>query len=333
MRSIKFYSLIFFLAFALSIVFALPAVAKVSDNKSSSGSSVVITIQKNNRVNTEKIALGQIAQIQADLLLKESLEKLIVGNAPKPEKIKVYNKDKIISLIQGCRYLPKDTIIMSADRVYVKRLSQKISKEDVRQFVIDSFHRRYPEKEFELTRFQVQGLDLYPQGKTIFKADTRDMLDTRGRVSVFIDVMVDGTRVDRISVKGEVAVYEKIFLASGNFKKDQKLSRADLHLERKNVFELEQDYVRQFKTIENKVLKINLKKGDCLRTSQFSEPFLVKKGEVVTLVAKNENLMIVTSGICKENGFKNSPVQVENLSSGKLIRGIVREKSKVEVVY
>ncbi len=333
MRAFKFYTLIFFLVLAWSMISNATAFAKVSEKKISAANGVTITIQKNNRVNSEKILLGDIAQVQADLFLKESLEKLIIGNAPKPDKIKVYDKDKIISLIQGYRYLPAETIITSADRIYVKRLSQKISKEDIRKFVIDSLNRHFPDKEFELTHFHVQGLDLYPQGKITFKADTADMVDTRGRFSLFVDVMVDGTRVDRSNVKGEIAIYEKVFCAAANFKKGRTLSRADFYLERKNIFELDHDYIRQFETIGNKVLKTNLKKGDILRTSQLSEPFLVKKGEVVTLVAKNENMMIVTSGICMENGFKNSPVWVENLSSGKLIRGIAKDNSKVEVVY
>ena len=60
---------------------------------------------------------------------------------------------------------------------------------------------------------------------------------------------------------------------------------------------------------------------------------MVQKGDIVTLVARNENMLIVTSAISKEDGFKNELIKVENLNSGKLVRGIVKEKYKVEVVY
>ena len=64
-----------------------------------------------------------------------------------------------------------------------------------------------------------------------------------------------------------------------------------------------------------------------------AESPLIKKGDIIRLIVKNDNLLIVTSGLSKENGFENQLIKVENLSSGKLVRGIVKEKSKVEVVY
>ena len=34
-----------------------------------------------------------------------------------------------------------------------------------------------------------------------------------------------------------------------------------------------------------------------------------------------------------EDGFENKLVKVENLNSGELVNGIIKDKSRVEVVY
>ncbi|MFH2093676.1 MAG: flagellar basal body P-ring formation chaperone FlgA [Pseudomonadota bacterium] len=300
---------------------------------STQGQKVSITVEETGFVNTDEVYLGQIATIEAMGLIKEALEKVSLGHSPKPDKIKAFDKAKIIAAIQSQRYLPENITIQAPDRIYVKRLSQKVSKEDVRQFVNQSLARYFPGREFNITAFNVLGLSVYPQGEIRFRADPADMVDSKGRLSFFMDLLVDGNKVDRVSVKGSVSMYEDIVHVSRPVQKGQPILGQDLYVERKNIFDLDSDYIVDVKKIDQKISKSDLKKGDYLTQSLLAEPFLVKKGDVVTLVAKNANLLILTTGICKEDGFENTLVRVENLNSGELVRGIVTDKSRVEVVH
>lgn len=308
-----------------------PAFSSASDGSSVSGVNIVVN--ENNFVNSKKITLGQIARIEASPFLKESLDKVVIGNSPKPDQIRAFDKTKIIALVQGEKYLPPDTTVLSPKRIYVKRLSQTLSKDRVKDYVTKSLSRYFDGKDYELTGFEVRGLNVYPQGEISFQARLSDMVDRRGRLSFFLDLLIDNEKVDRLTVKGSVAVYERVLHCASNRKKGDVISKSDFYLEKRNIFELDSTYLKEISDIEHKVLNTKLKKGAYLKQGQVSDPFLVNKGDVVTLVAKNESLLIVTSGICMENGFENEPVKVENLSSGRTVRGIVRGKSKVEVVY
>lgn len=300
---------------------------------SDAGYQVRIEIKETSRIDTEKISLGQVGQIHANDLLKESLEKLVLGNAPKPDKIKAFSKDRIISLIRSQSYLPESLIIICPDHVYVKRNSQTVSLLQIRNFVESEIKKQYPGKKSEIVSISVNGLDIYPQGKLSFRTDDRSPVDTRGKLSMFIEILINGNKIDRVNVRGKVEVYDSVLCAARDFKKGESISGDDVVLLMKNIFDLHGQFIDDFQSVDKMIVKKPVDKGTILKTDLFTKPVLVKKGDVVSLIAQNSHLRIITSGICKEDGYENALIRVENLSSGKLIRGVVKGKSRVEVVY
>jgi len=315
------------------LIFFLSTEHLYASDSLSSGMRIQIRVKETNQINSDQITLGQVADIQANGFLKESLEKLLLGKSPKPDQIKTFDKAKILALIGTQKYLPAQTIVLSPDRIYVKRLSQTVTKKHIRRYVVQSLDQQFTGKDYELTGFDVRGLTVYPQGQVTFRTDIFQMVDTKGRLSFFLDLLIDGNKKDRVSVKGSIAIYEQVLCAVKNLKKGQPVLSGDFKFEKKNIFDLDSNYIADFKMIEKMIVKNRINKGAYLKQDFFAHPYLVKKGDMVTLVAKNNNLLIVTSGICKEDGFENNLVRVENINSGKLVRGIVKDKSRVEVVY
>ncbi len=232
---------------------------------------IEVFIKDTNIVGSSHIFLGDIADITADGFLKETLEKIDLGASPKPDKIKSLDKRKILTAIHSDRSLPKDILITCPDRIYVKRSSRETSVEDIRKFVEQRLSDVFKKKEYKLITFNVKGLEPYPPGDTQFFSNTEDMVDKNGKLSLFVDIVVDGKKTDRVSATGLV----------------------DLP----------------------------------------ASPPLIQKGDIVSLYARNNTLLIVTKGVCREDGFENDVIRVENMNSGKIIRGIIKEKSKVEVIY
>ncbi|RLC21803.1 MAG: flagella basal body P-ring formation protein FlgA [Deltaproteobacteria bacterium] len=295
--------------------------------------SITIVINETSLVKQAHVYLGDISNIIANGFLKEALEKIDFGSSPKPGKIKSFDKKKITSIICGQRYLPDSITIISPQQIFVKRLSQTISKQDIRQFVDTQLAHFFMNKEYELKTLNVRGLEPYPQGNTTLGLDSNEIVNKNGKLSFFIDIIIDGTKEDRLSISGLVARYENVFYTKRSFKKGETISIDDIILKKKNIFELSENFIKVFHEIDGKILKSGIRKGEYLKTSLLTEPPMVQKGDIVTLVARNENLLIVTSAISKEDGFKNELIKVENINSGKLVRGIIKEKSKVEVVY
>ena len=113
--------------FAMGLwIFVCPLVA---DADISDSQEVTVVVGETNLVHGSKIFLEEVAQIQASPFLKEVLEKIELGNSPKPGKIKLLNKERLVSLIQSQPGVPEGVLIDIPGKIYVKRASQQIEQQ------------------------------------------------------------------------------------------------------------------------------------------------------------------------------------------------------------
>lgn len=75
-----------------------------------------------------------------------------------------------------------------------------------------------------------------------------------------------------------------------------------------------------------------LRAGVPLSTSDFSQPNLVNRGEVVTIVYQRGGLLLTTRGKALENGAKDAAIPVVNLTSNRVLTAIVTDRGAVAVV-
>ena len=311
---------------SLSIVFA--------DNIDEQLDEIKIIINQTNFVGNNKVFLKDVADIYANDFLVQELGKIELGTSPFPGRIKLFSKLSIVSTIEKQRYLPKNVTIESEPRIYVKRLSQNVKKEDIKQFVEQCLTSFYKYQNYEFINFEVKGLETYPKGKIDFFLNGNCEPDKKGKFNFGLDIIVEKEKVDTIRVYALIAVYDEVLFVNKSFKRGDSIQKEDTYKKRENIFEFSGNYIKNFDEIEYKILKSRIKKNGYLKAQFFEDPPLIKKGDIVNIVAnKSPNLKIVAPGVSKENGFFNDVIKVENLNTGKYIRGIVKSRLKVLVLY
>jgi flagella basal body P-ring formation protein FlgA len=75
-----------------------------------------------------------------------------------------------------------------------------------------------------------------------------------------------------------------------------------------------------------------LRAGEVLRKSQLLQIPLVKKGEVVRIVARRDQVEVTMTGEALDAGPRDAVVRVRNASSGNVIRARVTAEGEVEPV-
>jgi flagella basal body P-ring formation protein FlgA len=100
-----------------------------------------------------------------------------------------------------------------------------------------------------------------------------------------------------------------------------------------DLFGQQPDVMTSVEQVNGMVITRTIDKGECVTRGEFKQAPAIEKGAVVKLVAQKNRLSIVTLGISKEDGYPGQPVTVQNLTSGKVVRGIVRADGTVEVVF
>ena len=313
---------------------ALACPFSVHAEKSAQGASAGISIElaATSRVDTERISLAQISEIRAPDFLAGEIGKMDMGYAPKPGEIMKFDKDRLLSKIYSNSLVSRDAPVSGPDLIYVKRSSQSVSEETVR-----AAFRKYAASEtraedFKLRNFHVRGFEAYPGGELRIVFDQSRRFEPGGRFSTRAGVHVNGKEVDTLLLKGWIDVYETLVCAKAPVKRKTVIQPEDLEVKRVNTSGMRGSYADSVEKVAGMISKSRINDGDFIRLDRLENPPLVKRGEVVKLIASKGNLRIVTSGISKEDGSSDASVRVENLRSGRIVRGIVKGRSRVEVV-
>lgn len=319
----------------LIFVAALACPFSVHAEKSAKESADGISIQLSttSEVDTDRIALGQIAEIQAPDFLTEEIGKMDMGYAPKPGEIMKFAKDRLLSKIYSNSLVSRDTPVSGQDTVYVKRSSQTVSPEAVKAAFMKYVASESRTEDFKLRNFNVRGFEAYPGGEISIVFDQSRRFEPGGRFSTRAGVHVNGKEVDSLLLNGWIDVYQELVCATAPVRRKTVIQAEDLEIKKVNTSGMRGSYADALEKVAGRISRSRIDEGDFIRLDRLENPPLVKRGEVVKLVASKGNLRIVSSGICKEDGSSDESVRVENLRSGRIVRGIVKGRSRVEVVY
>ncbi|MCG8687093.1 MAG: flagellar basal body P-ring formation chaperone FlgA [Desulfobacterales bacterium] len=294
---------------------------------------ISITVLETAEVSGPDILLGEIAKITAPPFFKDGLSKIELGRSPKPGRMKHLTGDKIVSLIRTRGLEDKDLAIDAPKRVFVKRKSQVLKESKVQKEFETFLSTFFTEGEFKLKAFSVRGLEPYPSGNLTLAFEKRYTPGNKGRVSVHADVMVDGAKQDRVTIKGRVALYKAVICAARRLERGEKVSSADVEYKTMDLFELKSSVLESIDEVAPMALTRTIGKGECLTRDVFKQAPTIQKGDIIKLVARKNRLSIITIGVCKENGYADQLVKVENLKSGKMVRGVVKKNGTVEVLF
>ncbi len=69
-----------------------------------------------------------------------------------------------------------------------------------------------------------------------------------------------------------------------------------------------------------------------VRFADIQRPILVKRGSLVTMVVKTQNMTLTAVGRAQENGAKGDHIRLSNVSSNTSISGIVTSEREVMIV-
>ncbi len=292
---------------------------------------VKIFIRESSSVNTEKIFLGDIADINAPNLIKQRLNGISLGFAPRPGHFRVFNGKYLKSRIESDRLGSRSVAVFVPDKVYIKRKDRVIPHKKLKKIFTNYISQRIAPDKFKIRNFSIRGLGVYPDGNlSLTVCDNNNNI--KGRTTVYVRVRAGGRNYGRISLSGWVDVFDTAFCASRNLERGTILSLNDVHREKVNISKISGDYFTDSGEILGKVLKTGLARGRCITSDMVKNPALVHRGDLVKMIAASGPLKIVTSGIAKSDGRLNDQIRVENIRSGKIVYAVVKGKLIVDTL-
>ena len=128
-----------------------------------------------------------------------------------------------------------------------------------------------------------------------------------------------------------VNVYQHIYQTATHLPKGHVIGEADIESVEHDLSQLHRGYFTDKSKIIGQQTRRHLNQSKVLTPSSIKPALLVKRGERVALQAKSKAYTVKMNGTAMMDGAKGEKIRVKNLSSERIIEGIVTQNGVVTI--
>jgi flagellar basal body P-ring formation protein FlgA len=313
----------------LSVLLVFPATVWAVGNQ-----GVSINVRSYSRVTGKTVYFGDIADIKGVSRDLDRVRHLEITRSPRPGRKRRITGTMIeAKLRKSFPSLSRLANVTLPDALVVERDYQVISEADMKKLFYSYIEKTAQGRSFRISDFRMKGNEKIATGPLRYAIDDRNALDLEGRVTLTVNVTVPSERTAKIYLSGWVDIYQQIVCANRDIARGELIGKSDLRFEKKNLSRLPDGVLNNLDRAAGNIARTHIEKGQYLRTSLIENPPMVRKGEVVKMIAHSGLLTVTTMGISKENGSLGDQITVENEQSNKNVRARVVDKNTVEVLF
>ena len=129
-----------------------------------------------------------------------------------------------------------------------------------------------------------------------------------------------------------VKIFTPVITASHPLLPGNRISPGDFQIIEMDVANLPAGYLSSPAQVLNKILKRPLGMGAVFSPEIIEAAPLIRRGEQVTLLAETQGMQIRASGKALKDGAEGAVIQVRNLSSQRIIEGVVTSAGIVKII-
>jgi len=172
-----------------------------------------------------------------------------------------------------------------------------------------------------------------PAGKLSLHVSAPKHTDWIGAIPFTVNVVVEGQKISRLTVPVNIEVWSDVILTTKPLGKYQPIGPDDIQIKKMNLARTPSNVIVRMDQILGRRTNRNVAANCLLRTDLIELPPVVKRGDIVQVVAESPILKITVKGMVKENGGQGERVKVINLRSKKAIFAQVVDGQTVQVDF
>ena len=154
-----------------------------------------------------------------------------------------------------------------------------------------------------------------PGGERTFKVVSRSQAGQFGRQTLVVMALVNGEEQGQVRLSGDLVLYGQALAATRPLERNTVLTAGDVSKARRNLSALGPDVVTDPALAVGKELTTSLQPGAAIYGRFLKEPALVKRGDIVTILALTDSLRVSVPGRALDQAGKGEQVRVKNLMS------------------
>ncbi len=207
-------------------------------------------------------------------------------------------------------------------------LTQEKMSRVVREYVLDNGPWKPKNIEVRVMPFSPVFL---PPGAVNYRVLKPTKGITPGLQSFLVAAEVDGKEAARLWIKAEIRVFSEVLVTVYPLAHHEVISTDKVRLEWRDISSVTARPFSRMDEVQGLEAARPLEVNTVLTEKSLERPTLMRRGSAIVLVYESSSLRVETPGLAEEGGKAGELIQVKNLSSGKLLRGLVLDGRTVRI--
>lgn len=331
LQDCKHYPLNRSLLYLMVAVFLL-----IPTGKNSASSLIHVKVFENIEIDDENIVLGKIAEIEgSDSVLIENLNQIIIANAPLPGKSRKLEGELFkLRLKQNSVDLNRLDLRIPP-KVIVTRRFVEVSREEIQTLVSKYILENMPavNGDVRVKGVQVAESVQLPTGRVTYKVTPPRNLKMIGKIPISIHFDVNGNYQKRVWATATVEVLAEVVVTKRPLGRHKPLTKDDIELQRMDLSNVPANVITDPEAILGKRTRRAVGAKTILRSDLIEFPPIVKRGDLVMIIAESDGFKITALGQVKKRGRLGERIPVINFDSKKILYARVVDANTVKVDY
>ncbi|MBL0731452.1 MAG: flagellar basal body P-ring formation protein FlgA [Desulfosarcina sp.] len=297
---------------------------------------VTIEVRQKAEVEKEHVRLGDIANISGgDQKFVRRLGNLIIGKAPLPGKTRSLNERYIRLRLKRADIDIGRIRLLVPEKAIVARSYITISKKKIAGIVSEYIMKKSAGMGDGTTvKNIIVHKDLVvPKGKIAYRIINGKEAGFSGRMAVYVDFTVDGYFHKKIRALVDIERLANVVVTSRPLGRHKIITMEDVLIKRVDISKLSVNIINDPEKVIGRRTRRSIDPATVLRTDLVELPPIVKRGDVVTIIAEAGGLRVTALGKIKKKGHRGERLKVMNLDSKKEIYARVVDSNTVRVTF
>ena len=295
-----------------------------------------VSILENVRIDDENILLGNIAKIESsDPILTQKLNGIVIGKAPFPGH-SIGIKENVLKLRLKQNGIDSDALLLSVPpKVIITRSFIAISPEKIKALVSDYILNNIlsGQDDAKIKNIRVtDGLRL-PHGRITYKVNPPRKRTFAGKVPVSITFSVDGKFHKRVWATATIEMFATVVVTQKPLGRHKPITEDDIEMQKLDLAKLPFSAITDPNAVLGKRTKRAIGAKTVVSAAMIELPPLVKRGDVVVIIAESSGLKITALGQVKKKGRLGERIPVINFDSKKILYAQVLDANTVKVEF
>lgn len=297
---------------------------------------IKISVSPSTMLDGDSVYLGKIAEIEGgDPLLVDRLKSLYIGRAPLPGNTLEFEASDLDRRLKQNGFDPADLVLQIPPKVVVKRSVIVMSREKMKALVSDYITRNLlvdlPDARIKDIRV-AEEIEL-PDGRITYTVSPTRNAESMGIIQFTINFDVNGKSYKRVWAAATVEVFSDVVVTKKPLGRYKPITEDDIEVQRMDLANLPSDVLSDPETVLGKRTKRAIAAQTVLRPDLIEFPPLVKRGDVVVIIAETKGLKVTALGEVKKKGRIGERIPVTNYDSKKIIYARVVDANTVKVEF